>query len=170
MQDTERLEGLRPLPIVVYAPSLALSVSYQHLRYSRLLSDQEDARRDFQMGCSILQRLRKSWEAADPIAALAQSISVALERLPSLDMLHIKKQNVVNKDIRLQDPSLVVAETEASKRTIEMGLASHSSFEMLPEPQPLDLFGGMDDGFWMNPEVNNPVCFAGFPIMDDCRW
>ncbi|KAL4935879.1 hypothetical protein BDV06DRAFT_228406 [Aspergillus oleicola] len=71
MQDRTRLNSFYPFPIIVYATSLALSVSYQQLRYSRLPSDQEDARQGVNIACNVLQELRQTWASADAVASLA---------------------------------------------------------------------------------------------------
>ncbi|PWY95413.1 hypothetical protein BO94DRAFT_620863 [Aspergillus sclerotioniger CBS 115572] len=146
MRDPTRLNALCPLPIVVYATSLALSVSYQQLRYSRLPSDQEDARADFTTACGILQELRRTWASADAMALLTQRISAALNELPSLDLLRVG--HVVHRadqPVPPEDPPL------------------HVDAE-LPPLEAMDLFSGMDDVSWMYLDAENPVNFDGFPF------
>lgn len=93
MRDPVRLRTLHPFPIIVYAASLAVSVSYQQLRYSRLTTDQEQAQEDFSAACEILQVLRQKWESADVMASLAHRISVELNKVPSLDLLRVNRDN-----------------------------------------------------------------------------
>ncbi|KAL2855959.1 hypothetical protein BJY01DRAFT_231395 [Aspergillus pseudoustus] len=79
MQDNERLQALHPIPVIVYAASLALSVSYQQLRYSRLASHQEEAYSDFNTACDILQVLQRKWTSADGM----------LDKIPNLPFLRV---------------------------------------------------------------------------------
>ncbi|KAJ3513365.1 hypothetical protein NM208_g15196 [Fusarium decemcellulare] len=93
MRDPEQLQALHPFPIVVYAASLAVSVSYQQLRYSRLSTDQEQAKHDFNAACQVLQVLRQKWESADVMATLSHRISAELNKVPSLGLLRVSKQD-----------------------------------------------------------------------------
>jgi uncharacterized membrane protein len=170
MQDPKRLSSLHPFPIVVYATSLALSVSYQQLRYSRLSSDQQDARQDFIACCSILQELRRKWGSADAMASLSQRISTALDQLPSLDMLRVSRSNRTVRDGNV-----------AERRAVENGMDevndqlsadtpladTTSDFQgVQPLLEAMDLFSGMDDVSWMYLDAENPVTFDSFPFMD----
>ncbi|KAF2478844.1 fungal-specific transcription factor domain-containing protein [Neohortaea acidophila] len=76
--------ALHPFPILPYAVSLALSVSYQHLRQSQLEHQQADAREDFRTCCALLSKLRRTWSSADIMATLAKKVLDQLDRAPSL--------------------------------------------------------------------------------------
>ncbi|KAF2207783.1 hypothetical protein CERZMDRAFT_114966 [Cercospora zeae-maydis SCOH1-5] len=84
LMSSHLLQALLPLPILSYAISLAMSVSYQHLRQSQLQHQQEDARQDFKSCCQILQKLRRTWSAADVIATIAKKVLDQLEKAPDL--------------------------------------------------------------------------------------
>lgn len=163
MQEPERLQSLHPLPIAIYATSLALSVSYQHLRYSRLPSDQEDAHKDFNAACSILQSLRVNWAAADAMASLAQKISVELKKMPSLDLLRIRRlehgepargsiTRDSNEDIIAEDVSFLSRQAGWLRGSDNL--------------EGFDLFGGMDDISWMYLNAENSVSFESLPMLD----
>ncbi|KNG90510.1 hypothetical protein ANOM_001248, partial [Aspergillus nomiae NRRL 13137] len=158
MRDPTRLNALCPLPIVVYATSLALSVSYQQLRYSRLPSDQEDARSDFTTASDILQELRCTWASADAMALLTQRISTALNELPSLDLLRVGHVQITQR----ADPH---GGTEVTTDPVPVNAASVSQIQgELPPIEAMDLFSGMDDVSWMYLDAENPVNFHGPPF------
>ncbi|KAH7160660.1 hypothetical protein EDB81DRAFT_322935 [Dactylonectria macrodidyma] len=174
-QDPHRLQSLHPLPVTVYATSLALSVSYQQLRYSRLSSDQEDARQDFSAACNILQSLRVNWSAADAIAALAHKISVELDKMPNLDLLRIDRSQLTGRgskpsqqsmrtrpgSIAGQENDVVLPGTDSSVSRQEGGLS-----KILDDLEKCDLFDGMDDISWMYLDAENPVSFECLPLLD----
>lgn len=176
MKDPARLQTLHPIPIAIYATSLALSVSYQQLRYSRLPSDQEDARQDFNDACSILQNLRVNWPAADAMASLAQKISVELDKIPSLDLLRIDRSHVSDRvarsdrqGIRTRRGSIV--ENENENEAIMTGCEpskdrQESLMNVFDNLETLNLFGGMDDISWMYLDGENPVNFENLLFPD----
>ncbi|KAM5347449.1 hypothetical protein ACJ41O_010454 [Fusarium nematophilum] len=174
MKDPARLQSLHPLPIAIYATSLALSVSYQQLRYSRLPSDQEDACQDFNAACGILQSLRVNWQAADAIAALAQKISIELGKIPNLDLLRIDRSQLAERDgrsgrqgIRTRRESMVDNESEAVLTEGEaLKERQGSVVNVLDNLETFDLFGGMDDISWMYLDAENPVSFESLPLLD----
>ncbi|KAI5459471.1 hypothetical protein BGZ63DRAFT_360808 [Mariannaea sp. PMI_226] len=166
MQDPNRLNSLCALPIVVYAPSLAISVFYQHLRYSRLPNDQEDARHDFNMGCNILQQLRQRWQAADPMAYLALRISTTLDTLPSLEVLRVDRSEMVSRE--------EVGSEQASDERPTFGgdliTRPPAILGTLPDSQTMELLDGMNDVSWMYLDVLNPVSLESFPLVDYSIW
>ncbi|PYH94034.1 hypothetical protein BO71DRAFT_326330 [Aspergillus ellipticus CBS 707.79] len=168
MQDPDRLKALHPFPIVVYAASLALSVSYQQLRYSRLPSDQEDARQDFNAGCDILQELRRKWASADATASLAHRISIALEQLPSLDVLWVNRPDRAERDSeppqrRELGGTLDEVDNQPSPE-VQMTDRSSDIERSQPYLDTMDLFSGMDDVSWMYLDAVNPGSFDHFPL------
>lgn len=89
----ERLLGLHALPFLPYAISLALSVSYQHLRQDQLRHQQEDGRADLEACCNILHELRRTWSAVDVMATLAQKVLDELKTAPDLSQFRIQRPN-----------------------------------------------------------------------------
>lgn len=158
------MNALHPLPIVVYAASLALSVSYQQLRYSRLSCNQEDAREDFNIGCGILQELRQKWSSADAMAVLAKKISGALDKLPHTDILRLNQPTRKKGDGQLEGNLTSVID----QRPYDMSTTSSShNFPTGSCLETMSVFAGMDDLSWMYLDVENPVCFDRFPEFDD---
>ncbi|PYI04452.1 hypothetical protein BO78DRAFT_320360 [Aspergillus sclerotiicarbonarius CBS 121057] len=168
MQDPARLNALHPFPIVVYAASLALSVSYQQLRYSRLPSDQEDARQDFNAGCDILQELRRKWASADAMASLAHRISIALDQLPNLDVLWVHRPDRAERDNYPPPRRELGDNMEEADHQPSLDVQTLDRSPDLERAQPYldtkDLFSGMDDVSWMYLDAENPVTFDNFPL------
>ncbi|KAK2589643.1 hypothetical protein QQS21_012683 [Conoideocrella luteorostrata] len=146
MTDERRIAALHPFPFIVYAASLALSVSFQQLRYSRLRSHQEDARRDFNSACDILRHLMNTWAAADHIAGIAQRISIEINQMPNLDVLYINNTKVVgNEGVELHE--------EQTSHSANFGPEQFSALvqteSSIGSADIFDLFEGMDDISWM---------------------
>ncbi|KAE8150464.1 hypothetical protein BDV25DRAFT_172154 [Aspergillus avenaceus] len=165
MQDVNRLNALHPLPVIVYTASLALSVSYQQLRYSRLSSEQEDARNDFNSGCNILQELRRKWASADAMASLSHRISIVLDQLPSLDVLRINRSSTVERDNTLTGGQGAAEEVHSPSLADGPGRVSDVQATQ-PHLETMDLFSGMDDVSWMYLDAENPVSFDMFPPLN----
>lgn len=94
LMNAPKSTTLHPLPILPYAISLAMSVSYQHLRQSQLEHQQADARQDFRTCCRILQNLRKTWCSADVMAGLAKKVLEEMDRAPDLASFRIRRVRV----------------------------------------------------------------------------
>ncbi|PLB48650.1 hypothetical protein P170DRAFT_509417 [Aspergillus steynii IBT 23096] len=171
MQDPTRLNSLHPFPIIVYAASLALSVSYQQLRYSRLPSDQGDARQDFNTGCEILQELRRKWASADAMASLAYRISIALDQLPNLGVLWVNRSNRTERDSHppsRRELGDTVEEVDHQPHSLDAQMMDRSQDveRTHPELDTMNLFSGMDDVSWMYLDAEIPVNFDHLPLMD----
>ncbi|KAJ5862583.1 hypothetical protein N7455_006651 [Penicillium solitum] len=162
MQDQTRRNALHPFPIVVYATSLALSVSYQQLRYSRVFSDQEDARQDFNTGCEVLQELRRKWGSADAMAALANRISGAVDQLPCLDILRVNRSDRTKSDSHLAENLTSMIDQQPTD--LSMADCSADSQTAMSRLETMNLFAGMDDVSWMYLDAENPVSFDSFPV------
>ncbi|KAL3965647.1 hypothetical protein ACCO45_002651 [Purpureocillium lilacinum] len=162
MRDSEFLKALHPLPIVVYAVSLALSVSYQQLRYSRLAADQDDAHRDFNTACDILQALRRKWEAADLMASLAHRISAALDKLPNLRLLHVDRPRG---SIERHGAAAGQCNDREPSWHLDAAAMSGAQLETQHDMEAMDLFVGMDDISWMYLDAENPISFDSFPLL-----
>lgn len=91
LMNAPKSTTLHPLPILPYAISLAMSVSYQHLRQSQLEHQQADARQDFRTCCRILQNLRRTWCSADVMAGLAKKVLEEMDRAPDLASFRIRR-------------------------------------------------------------------------------
>ncbi|ETS87867.1 hypothetical protein PFICI_01695 [Pestalotiopsis fici W106-1] len=168
MKDENRINSLHPLPVVVYAASLALSVFYQHLRYSRIALEQEEAHQDFNTACSILQALQRKWSAADAMASLAQKVSTELKKLPSFALLQIEREEPHRNnnqesehDLQALGPSAVNEHPNSAAAPDQQG--GHMA---MWRPDGIDLFGGMDDMSWMYLDPQNPVSFDSLPFTD----
>jgi hypothetical protein len=97
------------------------------------------------------------------MASLAHRISVALDKLPSLEVLRVDRSEEVKDGVgSSMDP-------QPPGSTMDVDLASrHPTLKMLPEPQTIELFCGMDDVSWMYLDAYNPVTFESFPV-DYCN-
>lgn len=174
MRDSQRLNALHPFPTVVYAVSLALSVSYQQLRFSRLPSEREDAHEDFDAACGILQILRQKWASADVVAALSRRISTGLATLCNLDVLHVSRGRIncesanVAQYRRQQGPEARTdehANIAVTQQQLHDEVDSDTNQSAAcrepwgPVPAMFDIFSDMDDMSWAYLEVGNPVGF-----------
>lgn len=170
MQDPEYLKALHPLPVTVYAISLALSIAYQQLRYSRLSIDQNDARKDFNTASGILQTLRQKWEAADSLASLAHRISMALEKLPSLSLLRVDlagmetENRLSDRFSRNNNDGLATQSHSQLRQPGDLDLGGHQDDPAAPslDIEAMDLFGGMDDISWIYLDAENPISLESF--------
>lgn len=100
LMNTTRLPTLHAIPMLPYAISLALSVSYQHLRQDQLVQQQEDARDDFEACYVILRELKKTWSSADAMSTLSEKVVEELKRIPSITSFRIKRP--ANDDRKLE--------------------------------------------------------------------
>ncbi|KAK6378829.1 hypothetical protein LTS17_006532 [Exophiala oligosperma] len=172
MEDTNRLNALHPFPIAVYAVSLALSVSYQQLKFSRLPSDREDARRDFQKCCVIMQELRRKWGCADAMGSLAQKISAALDHPSLLDELRANQCGPVSNDSSLTGNSGAgITQKQCEDHQISaLSAGEHPlNYQMLfTGLDTMDPFATMDDISWMNLGAGDPseVGHDNFPSIN----
>ncbi|EMC96525.1 hypothetical protein BAUCODRAFT_53243, partial [Baudoinia panamericana UAMH 10762] len=80
VMESDYAKEVHALPFIPYSVSLALSVSYQHLRQSQLQHQQEDACVEFRKCTKILQNLRRVWGSADTMAALASKVQRQIEK------------------------------------------------------------------------------------------
>lgn len=173
LQDRDRLNSLLPFPIAVYATSLALSISYQQLRYSRISSDQEIARHDFNAACDILQELRLKWASADAMASLAYRIAHALGQVSSLNMVRIHHPAPTENDggenhghfERTHDETNGFPEDINPDLPMnDQPLGNTRDLEAIQNYQEtMDLFSGMDDISWMYLDAENPITFDSVP-------
>ncbi|RHZ71174.1 hypothetical protein CDV55_108643 [Aspergillus turcosus] len=69
---TECAQDLPPLPIVPYALSLSMSVSYQQFRSSRLITHFNRAKASLEACCSLLEGMGIYWYSAEAMARLGR--------------------------------------------------------------------------------------------------
>ncbi|KAL4917445.1 hypothetical protein BDW62DRAFT_84093 [Aspergillus aurantiobrunneus] len=68
----ECAQGLPPLPIVSYAVSLSMGVSYQQIRTSKLITHFERAKSSLEACCVLLEELGVYWYSAEAMARLGR--------------------------------------------------------------------------------------------------
>ena len=78
---SECSQGLPPLPIVPYALSLSMGVSYQQLRSSKLVTHFDRAKNSLEACCSLLEGLGVYWYSAEAMARLGRKALHHIEGL-----------------------------------------------------------------------------------------
>ncbi|KAH8421997.1 Transcription factor [Colletotrichum scovillei] len=171
MRDPQRLNALHPFPTIVYAVSLALSVSYQQLRYSRLEAEREDARDDFDTACGVLQILRQKWASADIVAALSRRLSTGLAELSSLEFIHLNRvqshggfANVAQQQQHDMGNETLGSESRTTTQqdqhgVVNLGTNHSTTVYWASTPTMSDLCNDMDDMSWAYLEIGNPINF-----------
>ena len=186
MMRRERLVSLHALPILPYAISLALSVSYQRLRQDQLRHQQEDAREDFEACCTILRELRLTFSSSDAMATLAQKVTDELRRAPNLSHFRIHRPSkdqrvlagfasacrdhgepVINGQMNTDAEPLPTTDRNLLLRD----MAEHSNEVDGAAPSQLDdgqgLFEGIDDIFGTYLDPNYPVNLEDLSFLDN---
>ena len=173
----ERLLGLHALPLLPYAISLALSVSYQHLRQDQLRHQQEDGRADLEACCTILHELRCTWSCVDVMATLAQRVLNELKEAPDLSPFRIQRPSkgqrmlagfatacrdhdepVVNGQRNAQPPEpLPNTSRNLLMRDMDENAATVDTSVPPEQDSGQGLFGGLDDIFGTYLDPNYPV-------------
>ncbi|KAL3457731.1 hypothetical protein BJX64DRAFT_244307 [Aspergillus heterothallicus] len=69
---TEFAQKLSPLPVVPYAVSLSMGVSYQQFRNSKLITHFDRAKNSLEACCTVLEDLSTSWYSAEAMARLGR--------------------------------------------------------------------------------------------------
>jgi hypothetical protein len=98
LMSDKKAPSLHPFPLLPYAASLALSVSYQFLRQAQMTHQQMDARRDFRSAVSILQHLRRTWSSADVMTTLAKKVLDELEKSDDMASFRIRRNKPGQED------------------------------------------------------------------------
>ena len=182
MSDTKG-PTLHPLPLLPYAVSLALSVSYQFLRQAQMMHQQIDARRDFRSCVCILQNLRRTWSTADLMTTLGKKVLDELESAPDLASFRIRRAKYLPQDdkdlippptachhgvgahTRLADgeESVEVQESEGMN-----GVAVAPDVQQaVPMQDGINLFDNMDDVFGTFMDPNYPLNLDDLSFVDD---
>ena len=176
LMSSHLLPTLLPLPILSYAISLAMSVSYQHLRQSQLQHQQEDARQDFKACCQILQKLRRTWSSADVIATIARKVLDQLEKAPDLAVFRVARGSEEGRNsphictASFWKPHTLVDHPTADNATAEADGTETAAPDEQQQPAEADwtgLFEGMDDIFGTYLDPNYPVNLDDFSFVDD---
>lgn len=189
LMQTMGRKHLHLLPFVPYAVSLALSVSYSHLRQSQLQHQQDDARRDFRSCTEILQQLRMIWSSADVMATLAQKVLEELDRAPDLAQFRIPRQSRSsdhnNSNTSTVNEGTISSVEEHQDATSQAFLASTNGQDHLKLhpadaiPPPVQqttstagaaLFDGMDDVFGTYLDPNYPVDLSFVDDLPSFDW
>lgn len=79
--SSECSQGLPPLPIVPYALSLSMGVSYQHFRSSKLITHFDRAKTSLEACCTLLEVLGVYWYSAEAMARLGRKALHHIEGL-----------------------------------------------------------------------------------------
>lgn len=192
LMTSKHFSALSPLPILPYAISLALSVSYQHLRQSKLLHQQEDAREDFRQSCQVLQKMRRTWSSADAIAAISKTVLERLEKATDLSSFSIGREP------RAASPGICTASMDKPHTLIDdratgptgnadeagsggiglqgsvhdptrdSAIGGSAPSTAIPEHDGVDfLFEGIDDIFGTYLDPNLPVHLDDYAFTDD---
>ena len=186
MMRPDRLATLHALPILPYAISLALSVSYQRLRQDQLRHLQEDARMDFEACCVILNDLRRTFSSSDAMATLAQKVTDELRRAPNLSPFRVHRPS---KDQRMlagfasacRDNGEPVVDGQhntdveplptTSRNLLRRDMAepaNETGAGALTQPDVgQELFEGIDDIFGTYLDPNYPVNLEDLSFLDD---
>jgi hypothetical protein len=186
MMRPERLASLHALPILPYAISLALSVSYQRLRQDQLRHQQEDAREDFEACCTILHELRRTFSSSDAMATLAQKVTDELRRAPNLSHFRIhrpsKDQRVLAgfaNACRDEGEPVINGQKNSDVEPLPTNDRNSTRGEMAEPSNEADaaalaqldagqcLFEGIDDIFGTYLDPNYPVNLEDLSFLDD---
>lgn len=183
LMNAPKSPTLHPLPILPYAISLALSVSYQHLRQSQFEHQQADARQDFRTACKILQSLRRTWCSADVMATLAKKVLGELDRAQDVTSFRIRrkdKHNHKHEDDLIPQPTAcyhgggpvqtLAAQDYGMDDTdgeVDAVATLGSAVEQQAMPNGFDLFNNMDDVFGTFMDPNYPLNLDDMSFIDD---
>lgn len=186
LMDAPHAKTLHPLPILPYAISLALSVSYQHLRQSQLEHQQADARQDFRTCCKILQNLRRTWCSADVMATLAKKVLDQLDRAPSLATFRIPRSygSRIGQSLDAPEHDLIppptacnhdIMSAQTVTETEKAGEPDQSAgdvdrleaVDQRPSQDGINLFDNMDDVFGTFMDPNYPLNLDDMSFVDD---
>ncbi|KAF7194045.1 Cutinase transcription factor 1 alpha [Pseudocercospora fuligena] len=176
LMSSQLMPSLLPLPFLPYAISLALSVSYQHIRQAQFIHQQEDARQDFRQCCQILHRLRRTWSSADVIATISKKVLEQLEKATDLSVFRVSRfaeEGPKSPGIctaSFWKPHTLVPDQPLEANGINGSSADHSIPAANQQPTEADwtgLFEGMDDLFGTYLDPNYPVNLDDFSFVDD---
>lgn len=182
LMNAPKSQTLHPLPLLPYAISVALSVSYHHLRQSQFEHQQADARHDFRTACKILQGLRRTWCSADVMATLAKKVLDQLDRAPDLSSFRVRRNAHKKEDELIPPPTACnhgvggAQGLPGAEEAINPGMANEAVDAMGPMvsgvdqtaiPDGVNLFDNMDDVFGTFMDPNYPLNLDDMSFIDD---
>ena len=183
LMNAPKSQTLHPLPLLPYAISVALSVSYHHLRQAQFEHQQADGRNDFRTACKILQSLRRTWSSADVMATLAKKVLDQLDRAPDLASFRIRKnlRNIPKGEVDFIPPpsacnqhlgampSRLPAESgeTTDQVTADGALPVATTNQQQLFPEGVNLFDNMDDVFGTFMDPNYPLNLDDMSFMDE---
>lgn len=88
--------GLPPLPILPYAVTLSMGVSYQQFRSGKLITHLNRAKADIANCCSLLEELSTHWSSAEAMARLGQK---------ALHQIDMRREHIARREGRQQNPA-----------------------------------------------------------------
>lgn len=184
LMNAPKSQTLHPLPLLPYAISVALSVSYHHLRQSQFEHQQADARNDFRTACKVLQSLRRTWSSADVMATLAKKVLDQLDRAPDLASFRIRRnqRNVPKGEVDFippptachhgigaaalpTDQDALNAEDVVQTADTVAPMVNTAEQQMLPDG--INLFDNMDDVFGTFMDPNYPLNLDDMSFIDE---
>ena len=170
---------LHPLPVLPYAISLALSVSYQHLRQSQFEHQQADARKDFRTCCRILQNFRRTWSSADVMATLAKKVLDEIDRAPDLASFRIRRQKQSHSEETIVDQHVIPPPSACQFTSRGQDLTAPEGDQQSPDAvdgpdteqhpvhEGVNLFDNMDDVFGTFMDPNYPLNLDDLLFVED---
>ncbi|KAL4998102.1 hypothetical protein BDV10DRAFT_76269 [Aspergillus recurvatus] len=145
---SECAQGMPPLPVIPYAVSLSMGVSYQELRSSKLITHFNRARASLETCCSILEEL-VSWCSAEAMARLGRK---ALRQIDGLSFENNMLLVAVNSGGKSPNRNTASA--------ADLGISGNS---MPPSPYSFDTHHPSSDNL---PTVMDPEQHA-IPLVDE---
>ncbi|SMY21800.1 unnamed protein product [Zymoseptoria tritici ST99CH_1A5] len=174
LMASDLFSQLLPLPLLPYAISLALSVSYQHLRQSHLTHQQVDARDDFRECYQILHKLRRTWASADIIASISKKVLDELNKATDLAAFRISRIAPTGAEspgyctASLARPDTLIDGRTAEARVVPADGGEDGSVPgQATQDDGVALFSGMDDLFTAYLDPNYPINLDDFSFMDN---
>ncbi|KAJ5102851.1 transcriptional regulator family: Fungal Specific TF [Penicillium argentinense] len=121
-------DRLPPHPIVPYAISLSMGVSYRQLRSSKLITHFDRAKASLEACCTLLENLSLSWYSAEAMARLGR------KALHQVDHEHHPQPA----DVPHAPPIVRAGPAEA-----EPAAFSTNTHDVVPAPRPIEMDSGM---------------------------
>ncbi|KAL4800076.1 hypothetical protein BDV19DRAFT_376085 [Aspergillus venezuelensis] len=115
---SECAQGLPPLPIVPYAVSLSMGVSYQQFRTSKLITHFDRAKASLESCCDLLQALGTYWYSAEAMARLGRKALRQIDECASRNRKSYRDPQMLSamttNNANLNNQALVTANADAS--------------------------------------------------------
>ncbi|KAL4950063.1 hypothetical protein BDW69DRAFT_202399 [Aspergillus filifer] len=127
---SECARGLPPLPIVPYAVSLSMGVSYQQLRTSKLITHFNRAKASLESCCDLLQALGTYWYSAEAMARLGRKAMRQIDGSASRNKSYRDPQMLSAMDtnnVSLNNQALVTADADADASVVSLPTSSKPS-------------------------------------------